>query len=314
MQGSSASQQLAATAQSIASGALEQAASLEETSASLEEVTAAVRQSADNARQAIHFASGSRDAAEQGRQVVSNAVTAMGEINAASAKISEIISSIDEIALQTNLLAVTAAVEAARAGNAGCGFAVVATEVRSLAQRSAEATKEIKGLIQDSLRKVRRGTELANKSNEMLVGIVNWVKRVSDIVDEIAVAAGEQSTRIEQVNTAMMQMDQVTQSNSAQAEELYSMAASSSDQSQRLLHRVATFTLSRGSPGAHRAGPERRSAATILTDVRKSRPAGFAQNAGPVKRDLHAVPAKPRPVRAMAHAASKQEDTSFEEF
>ncbi len=135
----------------------------------------------------------------------------MTEINAASAKISDIISTIDEIAFQTNLLAVNAAVEAARAGDEGRGFAVVASEVRSLAQRSAVAAKEIKVLIQDSLRKVEAGSELVNRSGETLQGIVGSVKRVTDIVGEIAAASGEQSTGIEQVNTAMTQMDQVTQ-------------------------------------------------------------------------------------------------------
>ena len=314
MHAGSASQQLAAATQSIAGGAQEQAASLEETSASLEEITAAVRQSADNARQASQFASGSRDAAEQGQHVVSNAITAMGEINAASAKISEIISTIDEIAFQTNLLAVNAAVEAARAGEEGRGFAVVAAEVRSLAQRSAEAAKEIKGLIQDSLRKVARGTELVNKSGETLQGIVSSVKRVTDIVGEIAAAAGEQSTGIEQVSTAMTQMDQVTQSNSAQTEELSSTAESLSDQSQRLMDLVATFTLSKGGKDIRSAAVARRSSPGIGADLRKSRTASFAPKAGLVKRDSHAMAVRLQPVPAMAHAPSNQEDASFEEF
>jgi methyl-accepting chemotaxis protein len=151
----------------------------------------------------------------------------MSEINAASAKISDIISTIDEIAFQTNLLAVNAAVEAARAGDEGRGFAVVASEVRSLAQRSAVAAKEIKVLIQDSLRKVDAGSGLVNRSGETLQGIVGSVKRVTDIVGEIAAASGEQSTGIEQVNTAMTQMDQVTQANSALTEELSATASRS---------------------------------------------------------------------------------------
>ena len=195
----SSSQQLAASAVEIAGGAQKQAASLEQTSASLEQITATVRQSADNARQASQLATGSRESAEQGQEVVSSAIAAMTEINTASAKISDIISTINEIAFQTNLLAVNAAVEAARAGEEGRGFAVVATEVRSLAQRSAEAAKEIKGLIQDSLEKVEKGSELVNRSGATLHGIVGSVKRVTDIVGEIAAAAGEQSTGIDQV-------------------------------------------------------------------------------------------------------------------
>ena len=240
---SSSSQQLAAAAEAIASGAQEQAASLEETSASLEEITAAVRQSADNANQASQLASSSKDSALQGQDVVSNAITAMAEINAASAKISDIISTIDEIAFQTNLLAVNAAVEAARAGDEGRGFAVVASEVRSLAQRSAVAAKEIKVLIQDSLRKVEAGSGLVNRSGETLQGIVGSVKRVTDIVGEIAAASGEQSTGIEQVNTAMTQMDQVTQSNSAQTEELSATAQALSEQAAHLMELVSTFAL-----------------------------------------------------------------------
>jgi methyl-accepting chemotaxis protein len=240
---SSSSQQLAAASEAIASGAQEQAASLEETSASLEEITATVRQSADNAQQASQLASGSKDTALQGEEVVSKAITAMLEINAASSKISEIISTIDEIAFQTNLLAVNAAVEAARAGDEGRGFAVVASEVRSLAQRSAVAAKEIKVLIQDTLRKVEAGSALVNHSGETLKGIVGSVKRVTDIVAEIAASAGEQSTGIEQVNSAMTQMDQVTQSNSAQTEELSATAQSLSEQASQLMELVSTFTL-----------------------------------------------------------------------
>jgi methyl-accepting chemotaxis protein len=239
----SSSRELSAAAEAIASGAQEQAASLEETSASLEQITATVRQSADNAKQASQLASNSKESAERGQDVVSSAITAMEEINVASAKISDIISTIDEIAFQTNLLAVNAAVEAARAGEEGRGFAVVASEVRSLAQRSAGAAKEIKALIQDSLRKVEKGSELVNRSGETLQSIVSSVKRVTDIVGEIAAAAEEQSTGIDQVNTAVTQIDQVTQSNSAQTEELSSTSQALSDQSSRLLKLVAIFTL-----------------------------------------------------------------------
>jgi methyl-accepting chemotaxis protein len=247
---SCSSQQLAASAESIAAGAQEQAASLEQTAASLEEITVAVRHSADNASQASQLADCSKDSALQGQDVVSTAIAAMQEINTASARISDIISTIDEIAFQTNLLAVNAAVEAARAGEEGRGFAVVASEVRSLAQRSAIAAKEIKVLIQDSLRKVEAGSGLVNRSGETLQGIVGSVRRVTDIVGEIAAASGEQSTGIDQVNGAMSQMDQVTQANSAQTEQLSATAQSLSEQAAHLMQLVSIFTLGHGGRNA----------------------------------------------------------------
>src|SRR6185436_14242507 len=168
----SASQQLSAAAEQLSNGAQEQASSLEETAASLEEITGTVKQNADNARQANQMAVGSRDSAEKGGQVVNTAVEAMTGINQASKRIADIITTIDEIAFQTNLLALNAAVEAARAGEQGRGFAVVASEVRNLAQRSATAAKEIKGLIQDTVAKVEAGSELVNRSGETLTEIV----------------------------------------------------------------------------------------------------------------------------------------------
>ncbi|GGH10965.1 methyl-accepting chemotaxis protein [Silvibacterium dinghuense] len=311
----SAATELASATASIASGAQEQAASLEETSASLEEITATVRQSADNARQASQLASGSKDAAVQGQEVVSSAVAAMEEINLASAKISDIISTIDEIAFQTNLLAVNAAVEAARAGEQGRGFAVVATEVRSLAQRSAGAAKEIKGLIEDSRRKVERGSELVNRSGETLQGIVTSVKRVTDIVGEIAIASAEQSTGVEQVNTAMTQMDQVTQANSAQTEELSSTAQTLSEQASQLMKTVSAFKLGTETGAAVSTPAKIKSASRKPSTLIKKTTGSFS----------HARPSaahRPSPSMAGTHARQPElamsahggGDDSFEEF
>ena len=241
-----ASAQLAKSTDVLASGAHEQAASLEQTSASLEQITATVRQNSDNARQASQFALSSRDAAEKGGVVVHKAVDAMNEINDASGKIAAIIRVIDEIAFQTNLLAVNASVEAARAREHGKGFAVVANEVRTLAQRSGVAAKEIKALISDSRRKVENGSTLVNRSGQTLTEIVSSVKRVTDIVSEIAAASREQSAGIEQVNAAMLQMDSVMQSNSAQTEQLSATAgavAASAVQLDRLIGRFVVHSV-----------------------------------------------------------------------
>jgi methyl-accepting chemotaxis protein len=308
---SSSSQELSSAAETLASGAQEQASSLEETSASLEQITATVRQSADNARQASQIASSSRESAERGQDVVTSAVHAMEEINTASAKISDIISTIDEIAFQTNLLAVNAAVEAARAGEEGRGFAVVASEVRSLAQRSAGAAKEIKALIQDSLRKVEKGSELVNRSGETLLSIVGSVKKVTDIVGEIAAAAEEQSTGVDQVNTAVTQIDQVTQQNSAQTEELSSTAQTLSDQSARLLKLVSVFTLSEGGFDAvAQIEPQRKRPAKQLPRP-ASRLASSTKKAYKPKMNHTEVPAAL--LAADSHSAGAA-DSSFEEF
>jgi methyl-accepting chemotaxis protein-1 (serine sensor receptor) len=219
----------------------QQAAALEETAASMEEMAATVKQNADNAKQANQLAQGARGQADKGGAVVQQAIGAMSEINASSRKIADIIGVIDEIAFQTNLLALNAAVEAARAGEQGRGFAVVASEVRNLAQRSATAAKEIKGLINDSVEKVRVGAEFVDESGKMIAEIMDSVKKVTDIVAEIAAASEEQATGVEQVNKAVTQMDEVTQQNAALVEEAAAAAKSMQQQTQQLVSVVSYF-------------------------------------------------------------------------
>ncbi|THJ20943.1 MAG: hypothetical protein CAF45_013415 [Nitrospira sp. CG24E] len=219
----------------------QQAASLEETSSAMEEITSTVKQSADNAKQANQLAMAARDVANRGGAVTTKAVEAMAEINKSSKKIADIITVIDEIAFQTNLLALNAAVEAARAGEHGRGFAVVATEVRNLAQRSAQAAKEIKGLIHESIARVTEGSDLVNRSGKTLEEIVASVKHVSDIIAEISAASQEQASGIDQVNMAVIQMDQTTQQNAALVEETTSASQSMKDQAKELMRQVEVF-------------------------------------------------------------------------
>jgi methyl-accepting chemotaxis protein len=219
----------------------EQSSSLEETASSMEEMTTTVKQNADNAAQANQLALAARDQAEKGGTVVSHAVAAMAGINESSKKIADIIGVIDDIAFQTNLLALNAAVEAARAGEQGRGFAVVASEVRSLAGRSATAAKEIKELIQDSVRRVEDGSVLVTQSGQTLEKIVAAVKKVSDIVAEIAAASREQSSGIEQVNRAVMQMDELTQQNAALVEQATAASQAMAEQVRGLNEMLARF-------------------------------------------------------------------------
>jgi methyl-accepting chemotaxis protein len=231
---SSAADEISQGAAHLSQRTEEQASSLEETASSMEEMTSTVKQNAENAGHANQLAVAARDQAEKGGSVVAKAVTAMTGINQASKKIADIIGVIDEIAFQTNLLALNAAVEAARAGEQGRGFAVVATEVRNLAGRSATAAKEIKALIQDSVEKVREGSNLVTQSGATLEEIVGAVKKVNDIVAGIAAASREQSAGIEQVNKAVMQMDEGTQQNAALVEQTSAASQSMADQARSL--------------------------------------------------------------------------------
>ena len=224
----------------------EQAASLEETSASMEEIASTVKKNAENAQQANQSAIGTREVAGRGNEVVAQAVNAMAQIEESSRNISEIIVVIDEIARQTNLLALNAAVEAARAGDAGRGFAVVASEVRSLAQRSSQAAKDIKDLIVNSGGQVKEGVELVNRAGSALTEITESIKQVADLVSDIAAASAEQSTGIDQVNKALTQMDEVTQQNSALVEENAATAKTLEGQARAMDERIAFFKIAGG--------------------------------------------------------------------
>ena len=247
-----ASQQIASGNLDLSSRTEQQASSLEETASSMEELTSTVRQNADNARQANVLAKNASQIAAHGGEVVSQVVDTMASINASSKKIGDIIAVIDGIAFQTNILALNAAVEAARAGEQGRGFAVVASEVRNLAQRSAAAAKEIRGLISDSVTKVEAGGRLVDEAGVTMQEIVQGIGRVTDIMADITSASAEQSTGIEQVNEAITQMDGVTQQNAALVEEAAAAAASLQEQATTLAQLVSVFNVGHGRPGAMR--------------------------------------------------------------
>ena len=256
----------------------EQAASLEETSASMEEISATVKKNAENAQAANASASTTREVADRGGQVVAKAVDAMAKIEDSSRKISDIIGVIDEIARQTNLLALNAAVEAARAGEAGRGFAVVASEVRSLAQRSSQAAKDIKDLITNSNEQVKDGVDLVNRAGTALTEIVESIKKVAEIVADIASASAEQASGIEQVNKALTQMDEVTQQNSALVEENAATSKTLEHQAKAMDERVAFFQID----GAAEAGQTRQPAEMREQQrfaAAKKRPAAAAKHA-----------------------------------
>lgn len=249
------SEQIRANAEEIASGnsdlsarTEQQASSLEETSSNMENMTGLVRTTAANAQSASNLAGSVQKQADEGGQVVHDAVAAMESINEASKKIADIISVIDEIAFQTNLLALNAAVEAARAGEQGRGFAVVAGEVRSLAQRSAEAAREIKDLIRDSSARVASGTELVSASGQTLSQLVASISEVTQQINEISAAAQAQASGIEQVNAAVVQMDQMTQQNASLVQEAMAASQNMAHQSRSMVEAASYFDL-----GDHRA-------------------------------------------------------------
>ncbi len=284
----------------------EQASSLEETASSMEQMTSTVKQNAENAGEANQLALAARDQAEKGGAVVARAVKAMSEINEASGKIANIIGVIDEIAFQTNLLALNAAVEAARAGEQGRGFAVVATEVRNLAGRSATAAKEIKALIHDSVSKVEEGSTLVTQSGATLEQIVGAVKKVTDIVAEIAAASQEQSAGIEQVNKAVMQLDELTQQNAALVEEASAASQSMAEQARGLNESMARYRVDDSQ----------------LADMLLSRLANVSPAVKPAARHA-AVRGKPvrnvnKPAAGAAHAAAVEatglDDAVWKEF
>jgi len=239
-----ASSQIAQGNNDLSARTEEQASSLEQTAASMEQMRTNVSQTSDSARQANQLSQGASEVAVRGGQVVNEVVETMKGINASSRKISDIISVIDGIAFQTNILALNAAVEAARAGEQGRGFAVVASEVRSLAGRSAEAAKEIKNLISDSVKRVEEGTLLVDKAGATMTEIVDSIQRATDIMGEISAAAAEESTGVSQVVEAVSQIDQVTQQNAALVEESAAAASSLQQQAQQLVQTVSVFKTS----------------------------------------------------------------------
>ncbi|HCK4253200.1 TPA: methyl-accepting chemotaxis protein [Salmonella enterica subsp. enterica serovar Typhimurium] len=243
----------------------QQAASLEETAASMEQLTATVKQNAENARQASHLALSASETAQKGGKVVDNVVQTMRDIASSSQKIADIISVIDGIAFQTNILALNAAVEAARAGEQGRGFAVVAGEVRNLAQRSAQAAREIKSPIEDSVSRVDVGSTLVESAGETMDEIVNAVTRVTDIMGEIASASDEQSRGIDQVGLAVAEMDRVTQQNASLVEESAAAAAALEEQASRLTQAVAVFRI-------HQQQQRAREVAAVKTPAAVSSP------------------------------------------
>ncbi len=293
-----------------------QASALEETAASMEQLGATVRQNADNARQANQLAMSASTVAVQGGEVVSQVVDTMRGINDSSRKIADIIGVIDGIAFQTNILALNAAVEAARAGEQGRGFAVVAGEVRSLAQRSAEAAKEIKQLITASVERVEQGSQLVDKAGTTMTEVVNSIRRVTDIMGEISAASSEQSSGVAQVGEAITQMDQATQQNAALVEEMAAAAGSLRSQATRLVDAVAVFRLAQGAASTAAAAAPAPAVARAASAPRAAAPAAkpvVARSKAPAAPAAPAALSAP-PAAAKPAAAGPGTDDDWETF
>jgi methyl-accepting chemotaxis protein len=294
---STASAEIAAGNMDLSTRTEQQASSLEETASSMEELTSTVKQNADNARQANQLAVRASQVAVQGGAMVTQVVDTMEAINTSARKIADIIGVIDGIAFQTNILALNAAVEAARAGEQGRGFAVVASEVRSLAQRSASAAREIKGLITDSVEKVDAGTKLVDQTGTTMRDIVDSVRRVTDVISEISAASQEQTSGIEQINMAITQMDEVTQQNAALVEQAAAASDAMREQANTLTQVISVFKIDVHS-AIQMAVPVRTTARAVAPGV-LPKPVGAPRRA---------------PVRQLGAATAAKNDTDWEEF
>ncbi len=300
-----AAEEIAAGSTNLSSRTEQQAANLEETASAMEELASTVRQNAENAQQANQLAGRARGVADQGGGVVAQAVAAMGGIDESSRKISDIIGVIDEIAFQTNLLALNAAVEAARAGDAGKGFAVVAAEVRALAQRSSEASKEIKSLIQASTAQVKTGVGLVNQAGKALDEIVGSIKRVADIVAEIADASAEQATGLDEISTAVASMDDMTQKNATLVEESTAAARSLQLQAAGLRQTMDFFKLDREAAPEPEPKPKAKT-----TGARPAKPEPKPAKPEPKPAKTEAPKPKSKPAPAPAKAPPKPQATA----